>query len=55
MFSEARLGMNRSIKAWLNACPKRKEWAWFCALWLGGFLSLLTVSFIIKALMSVES
>ncbi len=54
MFSEVRRIMSlctKNMNLWLNKRPKLKQWLWFILLWLGGFLSVYTVAYLIKIVM----
>lgn len=33
--------------------PKTRQWLWFIALWLGGFLTVGVISLIIKMIMNI--
>lgn len=46
--------MNTIIKAkvesWLNEHPKAKQWVWFIVLWIGGLVTVLSLTYPIKLL-----
>jgi hypothetical protein len=42
-------------KAWLERHPKTKQWLWFTALWCGGILTAITISYPIKLLIKSAS
>ena len=38
------------VESWLDGHPKAKQWLWFIVLWMGGLLTVLTVTYPIKLL-----
>jgi uncharacterized membrane protein len=42
------------MEDWLEQHPKLRPWAWFAMLWLGGLLSVATVSYAIRWLLRLD-
>lgn len=47
--------MNTSIKTWLDQHIAVKQWLWFIALWVGGLVTVLAVTYPLKLLVKLAS